>query len=39
MLLRKKRARKHITAYREAFENSQDDLKVGIKRGKAGGLL
>ena len=35
----KKRQRKHTTAYREAFGDSQDDPTAGIKRGKAGGLL
>ena len=35
----KKRARKHTTAYREAFGDSQNDPTAGIKRGKAGGLL
>jgi hypothetical protein len=38
-LASKKRARKHTTVYREAFTDSQDDPTVGIKRGKAGGLL
>jgi hypothetical protein len=35
----KKRQRKHTTAYREAFGDSQDDPTAGIKRGKAEGLL
>lgn len=35
----KKRQRKHTTAYREAFGDSQDDPTAGIKRGKAGGFL
>jgi hypothetical protein len=35
----RKRARKHTTAYREAFGDSQEDPQAGIKRGKAGGLV
>jgi len=35
----KKRARKHTTAYREAFGDSQIDSAARIKRGKAAGLL
>jgi hypothetical protein len=35
----RKRARKHTTAYREAFGDSQEDPTAGIKRGKSGGIL
>jgi hypothetical protein len=35
----RKRARKHTTAYREAFGDSQEESRAGIKRGKTGGLL
>jgi hypothetical protein len=35
----RKRQRKHMTAYSEAFGDSQDDPTAGIKRSKAGGLL
>ncbi|KAF7511657.1 hypothetical protein GJ744_003820 [Endocarpon pusillum] len=35
----RKRTRKHTTAYREAFGDSQEDPTAGIKRGRAGGIL
>jgi hypothetical protein len=35
----RKRARKHTTAYREVFRDSQEDPTAGIKRGKSGGIL
>jgi hypothetical protein len=35
----RKRVRRHTTAYREAFGDSQEDPGAGIKRGKVGGLL
>lgn len=38
-LISQKRARKHTTVYREIFGDSQDNLIVGIKRGKVRGLL
>lgn len=34
-----KRPRKHTTAYRESFGDSQEDPTAGTKRGKAGGIL
>jgi hypothetical protein len=37
--LSRKRARKHSTAYREAFGDSQEDPTASIKRGKARGLI
>ncbi|KAF7503406.1 hypothetical protein GJ744_003889 [Endocarpon pusillum] len=35
----RKRTRKHTTAYRETFGDSQEDPSAGIKRGRAGGIL
>jgi hypothetical protein len=35
----RKRPRKHIIIYREAFGDSQEDPTVEIKRGKTGGIL
>jgi hypothetical protein len=35
----RKRARKHITTYKEVFGDSQEDLTAGIKRRKSGGIL
>lgn len=35
----RKRTRKHIMAYQEAFKDSQEDPTAGIKRERVGGIL